>query len=103
MAELSALPEVEADPQRIAQVLSNLVSNSLGHTPTGGTVLMNAWVGVQDPVEWRAVYVSVSDTGSGIAPGDLSHIFDRFYRADPARGTDRWRGRFGAGYCQEDH
>jgi two-component system OmpR family sensor kinase/two-component system sensor histidine kinase BaeS len=85
VAELPSLPEVEADPQRIAQVLSNLVANSLGHTPAGGPVLLSAWVGVQDPVERRAVYVSVSDTGSGIAPGDLSHIFDRFYRADPAR------------------
>jgi len=37
------------------------------------------------PVERQAVYVSVGDTGSGIAPGDLAHIFDRFYRADPAR------------------
>jgi signal transduction histidine kinase len=85
VAELPALPEVEADPQRIAQVLSNLIANSLGHTPVGGTVLLNAWVGVQESGARQAVYVSVGDTGSGIAPGDLAHIFDRFYRADPAR------------------
>jgi signal transduction histidine kinase len=85
VAELPALPEVDADPQRIAQVLSNLIANSLGHTPVGGTVFLNAWVDVEGPVERQAVYVSVGDTGSGIAPGDLAHIFDRFYRADPAR------------------
>src|SRR5207248_3105475 len=42
VAELQALPEVEADPQRISQVLSNLVANSLRHTPAGGTVVLNA-------------------------------------------------------------
>jgi two-component system OmpR family sensor kinase/two-component system sensor histidine kinase BaeS len=79
VADLPALPEVEADPQRISQVLGNLIANSLRHTPAGGTVLLNASRGVD------AVYVSVSDTGSGIAPEDLPHIFDRFYRADAAR------------------
>lgn len=83
VAEIPALPELEADPQRIAQVLGNLVANSLRHTPTGGTVLLNAWVLAQD--KQQAVCISVSDTGSGIAPEDLPHIFDRFYRADPAR------------------
>ncbi|HST05344.1 MAG TPA: ATP-binding protein [Chloroflexia bacterium] len=79
VADLPALPEVEADPQRISQVLGNLIANSLRHTPAGGTVLLNA------SRDAGAVYVSVSDTGSGIAPEDLPHIFDRFYRADAAR------------------
>jgi two-component system OmpR family sensor kinase/two-component system sensor histidine kinase BaeS len=85
VADLPALPEVEADPQRISQVLSNLIVNSLGHTPAGGSVLLNAWTSTSGPGGQWAVYVSVSDTGSGIAPGDLAHIFDRFYRADQAR------------------
>ncbi len=85
VADLPTLPEVEADPQRISQVLGNLIANSLGHTPAGGIVLLNAWASTQDPGGQRAVRISVSDTGSGIAPGDLTHIFDRFYRADPAR------------------
>src|SRR5439155_12479316 len=83
VADLPDLPEVEADPQRISQVLGNLVSNSLRHTPAGGTVLLNAWVSAQDGRQFMCM--SVSDTGSGIAPDDLPHIFDRFYRADPAR------------------
>jgi two-component system OmpR family sensor kinase/two-component system sensor histidine kinase BaeS len=83
VVDLHPLPEVEADPQRISQVLSNLVANSLRHTPAGGTVLLNAWPRTEGGRQM--VCVSVADTGSGIAPGELPHIFDRFYRADPAR------------------
>jgi signal transduction histidine kinase len=79
----TTLPEVEADPQRISQVLGNLVANSLRHTPAGGAVVLNAWTRTQDGRQ--EVCISVRDTGRGIAPGDLPHIFDRFYRADPAR------------------
>jgi signal transduction histidine kinase len=83
VAGLPPLPELEADPQRISQVLGNLVANSLRHTPAGGTVLLNAWVTNQEGQQ--AMCMSVSDSGSGIAPADLPHIFDRFYRSDPAR------------------
>lgn len=83
MAELPPLPEIEADPQRISQVLGNLVGNALRHTPSGGRIILGARTGTSEgrPI----VCISVSDTGSGIAPADLPHIFDRFYRADPAR------------------
>jgi two-component system OmpR family sensor kinase/two-component system sensor histidine kinase BaeS len=74
-----ALPLVEADEQRIAQVLFNLMSNALRHTPVGGTITMGA-----EPRDGR-VLVSVRDTGSGIAPEDLPHVFERFYRADRSR------------------
>jgi two-component system OmpR family sensor kinase/two-component system sensor histidine kinase BaeS len=80
---LADLPEVEADPQRISQVLGNLIANSLVHTPAGGTVMLNAWTSTQN--ERQVVCMAVSDNGSGIPTGDLPHIFDRFYRADPAR------------------
>jgi len=75
----AGLPELSADPQRIAQVLGNLVGNALRHTPSGGSVVMRA------SCRPGAVVFEVSDSGSGIAPADLPHIFDRFYRADRSR------------------
>jgi signal transduction histidine kinase len=76
------LPEILADPQRIAQVLGNLVSNALRHTPPGGCVTLRAgWAAAQQ----TAILLTVADTGSGIAPADLPHIFERFWRADRAR------------------
>ncbi|HUS16156.1 MAG TPA: HAMP domain-containing sensor histidine kinase [Chloroflexia bacterium] len=77
------LPEVAADPQRVAQVLSNLVSNALRHTPAGGTITLEA---APDTAPGAPGLVfAVADTGSGIALEDLPHIFDRFWRADAAR------------------
>ncbi|WP_298814773.1 sensor histidine kinase [Chloroflexus sp.] len=73
------LPDIEVDPQRIAQVLSNLISNALRHTPAGGTINLSV---VPDSA---GVVFSVRDTGAGIDPADLPHIFDRFYRADRSR------------------
>jgi two-component system OmpR family sensor kinase/two-component system sensor histidine kinase BaeS len=81
--ELPALPEVTADPQRISQVLGNLVANSLRHTPPGGRVRLSAWAGSNGGRQ--VVCIAVSDTGTGIPAEDLPHIFDRFYRADHAR------------------
>jgi two-component system OmpR family sensor kinase/two-component system sensor histidine kinase BaeS len=84
------LPELEADPQRIGQVLGNLVSNALRYTPPGGTITLRAgWADAHR----TAVALAVSDTGCGIAPEDLPHIFERFWRADRARA----RGSGGAG------
>ena len=73
------LPEIQADEQRITQVLYNLMSNALRHTPTGGTITTTA------ELRDGQVLVSVRDTGTGIAPEDLPHIFERFYRADRSR------------------
>lgn len=74
-----ALPLVSVDSQRMAQVLGNLVSNALRYTPAGGEIVLSA------AAEPDAVCLGVADTGAGIAPDALPHIFDRFYRADPAR------------------
>lgn len=75
----NGLPDIEVDPQRIAQVLGNLISNALRHTPAGGVVRVTV---AADP---DGIVFSVTDTGPGINPADLPHIFDRFYRADRAR------------------
>lgn len=71
---------LSADPDRLRQMLGNLVSNALRATTTGGEVSLSV---ARDGA--RGV-VMVADTGAGIAPEHLPHIFDRFWRADPARG-----------------
>jgi two-component system heavy metal sensor histidine kinase CusS len=88
---------VEAEPTLVADLdrtlfqraVGNLVANALAHTPAGGTITLRAF---QDE---HTLTVEVADTGAGIAPEHLPHIFDRFYRADPARSTAA--GRVGLG------
>lgn len=103
------LPAINVDPQRMAQVLANLVANALRHTPPGGSVTLSATTGQRPlPAHHRALSVDsmaaivsrrssvvfqVGDTGHGIAPEHLPHIFDRFWRTDRART----RGSGGAG------
>ncbi len=76
------LPEVYVDPDRMAQVLGNLLSNALRYTPEGGTVTLAASL-LEHEVEIR-----VQDTGPGIEAEDIQHVFDRFYRADKSRQRD---------------
>jgi signal transduction histidine kinase len=86
-----ALPPVQADVQRAEQVLVNLVANALRFTPEGGIVTIEAEARPQ------AVEVRVSDTGIGIPPEDLPHIFERSYRGDRARTLPRPGDRLGSG------
>jgi signal transduction histidine kinase len=74
------VPDVSGDADRLAQVFTNLLDNALKFTPRGGAVDLS--VSQQGP----AVQISVHDTGIGIAPGEIAHVFDRFYQADAARG-----------------
>ncbi len=74
------LPPVSLDPERMRQLLANLVSNALRHTPAGGEITLTAVQGDAD-----GLTLTVTDTGSGIAAADLPHIFDRFYRGDKSR------------------
>jgi len=71
--------EVEADPVRLKQVVVNLLDNAIKYTPRGGTVSVS--VRRRD----NHAILQVADTGIGISPADVPHIFDRFYRADKAR------------------
>lgn len=73
---------VEVDPDRFAEVLANLLENSLRHTPPGGAVSLSTARAGED------VLITVSDTGEGIEPDDLDRIFERFYRGDEARSRD---------------
>ncbi|HZB94870.1 MAG TPA: ATP-binding protein, partial [Herpetosiphonaceae bacterium] len=72
-------PAVDVDAQRMQQVLGNLVANSLRYTPQSGRIELRA--APQD----HTVRILVHDTGAGIAPDELPHIFDRFWRSDKAR------------------
>ena len=84
-----SLPMVLGDADRLIQVLNNLIANSLRYTPAGGTVTVTAAFSAAG----RMVAFSVTDTGAGIDPRDLPHVFDRFYRADKSRS----RGSGGSG------
>ena len=85
----ATLPLIRADAQRLEQVLGNLLSNALHHTPRSGRIIVRAW---SDP---EGVSFAVEDNGPGIAEEDLPHVFDRFYRADKAR--NRAEGHIGLG------
>jgi len=80
------VPPIAGDGDRLAQVLTNLVSNAIKFTPEGGAVRV--------VVQYKdgAVTVAVYDTGIGIAPEDLPRIFERFYQVDKARGPQRGTG-----------
>jgi signal transduction histidine kinase len=74
---------VNVDRLRIAQVLSNVLSNALRHTPTGGVVSLSA-IRSGDEVQ-----VTIADDGDGMAPDVQLHAFERFFRGDSARDRDR--------------
>jgi len=80
------LPKIQLDRKRFRQVIANLLSNAIRHTPADGDVYIRA----------RSINggigIDVSDTGPGIKQEDLLHLFERFYRADPARGRSAGSG-----------
>jgi signal transduction histidine kinase len=79
------LPSVLADSARLTQVLHNLLTNALHFTPPGGTISLSAGQNGKLNGQPASLWLAVRDTGEGILPEHLSHVFDRFYRADPAR------------------
>jgi signal transduction histidine kinase len=103
VAQIQAgLPPVLADGERLRQVIANLLRNAVRYTPPGGIVVAGAAVetatgavgeegdkggsqqSVDDSAADRRLLISVRDTGTGIAPADLPHIWSRFYRGAPA-------------------
>ena len=84
------LPAIYADPKRLQQILSNLISNAVKFTPPGGTIILGLRRGRASEVEFY-----VCDTGVGIRPDALTRIFDRFSQADTS--TTRRYGGLGIG------
>jgi two-component system sensor histidine kinase BaeS len=96
------LPPVEADRRRISQVVGNLLTNALRHTPQGGCVTLSA--ALSPPLPGRdegGVVVSVSDTGTGIPAEELPYIFERFWRGEKSRS--RAGGGSGLGLAIAKH
>ncbi|MFN7035870.1 MAG: sensor histidine kinase [Bellilinea sp.] len=81
------LPKVNLDPDRMAQVLDNLILNAFRYTPAGGWVRLSA-----ETLPSGGLRLKVQDNGSGIAAEDLPFIFERFYRADKARHSNQESG-----------
>ena len=86
---------VRVDFNRILQVLTNLLGNALQHTPQGGRVTLSAWR------EGGSAVVTVADTGAGIGPEHLPHVFERFFRVDKSRS--RAGGGSGVGLTISKH
>lgn len=76
------LPEIQLDETRMMQVMDNLISNALRYTPAGGSITLSA------RLSENKVVITVQDTGEGIEPEELPHIFDRFHRADKSRHSE---------------
>ena len=95
--DLNDPPKIDADPRRISQVFSNLLGNAIKFTPEGGTVTLCA------RLRDGALSVTISDTGRGIAPEDLAHIFDRYWRPKASEGGGSGLGLYIARGIVEAH
>lgn len=89
------LPEVWVDTDRIQQVLGNLLSNAIRHTPADGQVSLHA------DVYPKAVHFVVSNTGNGLTPDQAKHVFERFWRAEEARTRDSGGSGLGLAITQQ--
>jgi signal transduction histidine kinase len=78
----SPLSNIEVDPGRMTQVLTNILDNALRHTPEGGRIVLSAKE-VSDQIE-----LAIQDSGAGLKAEDLERVFDRFYRTDSSRQRD---------------
>jgi signal transduction histidine kinase len=88
-----AVPSIRIDEGRMQQVLKNLVDNALRYTPAGGKITLGVTAGA-------GVQLRVTDSGSGIEAEDLPYVFDRFYRADKARGANAGKMGLGLAICK---
>lgn len=82
--KLKKLPSIYADPDKLGEVIYNLVDNALRYTHAGGKILITG-----EFIKPNGVQIEVSDTGEGIPAEHLPHLFNRFYRADKSRSREK--------------
>jgi signal transduction histidine kinase len=85
------IPEVKVDSARIEQVITNLLTNAIRHTPSGGEITVSLETVKEDNIyqlDKPSLLISVTDTGEGILPEHLPSIFDRFYRVESSRSKN---------------
>ncbi len=97
--DVPVLPPITGDKDRLAQVFTNLLENALKHTPPTGKVTVKAQQNTKKlpqkvtTASTSTVEITITDTGVGIPPQDMEHIFERFYQVDKSRsGTNRGVG-----------
>jgi signal transduction histidine kinase len=95
--DLIDLPRLEADSERIFRVLSNLLGNAIKFTPEGGTITLRA------APRGDELMITVIDTGPGIAPDHLPHVFERYWQARPASQAGAGLGLYIARGIVEAH
>jgi len=84
IVDIAAPPnDINLDPDRMTQVLGNLMENALRYTPEGGQIILSAENLTGEVVEMR-----IKDTGQGVEPEELEHLFDRFYKGDKSRSRE---------------
>ncbi len=96
------VPEVSVDSARMEQVIANLMTNAVRHTPVGGSITVSiATSDSGQQVEKPNLIISVADTGEGIAPEHLTNIFERFYRVDHSRARSEGGAGLGLGIVKQ--
>jgi len=78
-----SLPDAQADPAMLGQVISNLLTNAINYCPAGGAITVTTAQQRRADQNW--ITITVQDTGPGIAKKDLPHLFERFYRGETGR------------------
>jgi signal transduction histidine kinase len=99
LGDQPALPGIQADKGLLEQALSVLTTNALHYTPAGGEVVISTQTRRENEEEW--IGICVSDSGPGIQPEDMDHLFERFFRGEVGRSSEQPGTGLGLAIAQE--